>query len=168
MTQSYQSLDRPLPALPARNVPSPLQRAERLEASLRGDGCASVPRIYLKRDDLLSLALGGNKTRNLEFLIGDALARGATDVITAGRQQSNHCRLTAAACAKAGLRAHLVFTGTEPRATQAISCSTACSAARSDSPAATIETHEPTRIREVEAAIERAGGVPYAHPGRRL
>lgn len=114
MAESHQSLVPDYPRFPLAAVPSPLQRAERLEQALRDQRAASVPRIYLKRDDLLGLALGGNKIRNLEFLIGDALAQGATDVITAGRQQSNHCRLTAAACAKAGLRAHIVFTGTPP------------------------------------------------------
>ena len=114
MTQDYQNFVPPYPRFELATFPSPLQRAERLEAALRDEGCLAVPRIYLKRDDLLSLALGGNKIRNLEFLIGDALARGATDVLTSGRQQSNHCRLTAAACARAGLRAHLVLTGMPP------------------------------------------------------
>lgn len=94
-------------------LPSPLQRAARLEDALRDDGCRP-PRIYIKRDDLLSLAFGGNKIRNLEFALGAALAAGATDVITGGRVQSNHCRLTAAACARLGLRAHLVLSGSEP------------------------------------------------------
>jgi 1-aminocyclopropane-1-carboxylate deaminase/D-cysteine desulfhydrase-like pyridoxal-dependent ACC family enzyme len=84
-----------------------------LEQRLRRDGLRP-PRILVKRDDLLGLALGGNKIRNLEFSIGEALARGATDVISVGRAQSNHCRLTAAACAKAGLRAHIVMSGMRP------------------------------------------------------
>jgi 1-aminocyclopropane-1-carboxylate deaminase/D-cysteine desulfhydrase-like pyridoxal-dependent ACC family enzyme len=95
-------------------MPSPLERAERLEQALTREGCARVPRIFIKRDDLLSLGMGGNKIRNLEFHIGRALADGATDVVTAGRQQSNHCRLTAAACARAGLTAHLVVNGSPP------------------------------------------------------
>ena len=53
----------------------------------------------------------GTRSATSSSCIGQALADGATDVITVGRQQSNHCRLTAAACAKAGLRAHLVLTG---------------------------------------------------------
>jgi 1-aminocyclopropane-1-carboxylate deaminase/D-cysteine desulfhydrase-like pyridoxal-dependent ACC family enzyme len=114
VAESHQSLVPDYPRFPLTAYPSPLQRAERLEQALRDEGAPRVPRIYLKRDDLLGLALGGNKIRNLEFLIGDALARGATDLITAGRQQSNHCRLTAAACAKAGLRSHLVLTGAPP------------------------------------------------------
>jgi D-cysteine desulfhydrase len=63
----------------------------------------------MKRDDLLGLAGGGNKTRKLEFLMADALENGADTVITCGAVQSNHCRLTAAACAKEGLKCHLVL-----------------------------------------------------------
>jgi 1-aminocyclopropane-1-carboxylate deaminase/D-cysteine desulfhydrase-like pyridoxal-dependent ACC family enzyme len=111
---AYQSIIAGLPRFALSSFPSPLHRVERLEHALRDLGYAHVPRIYFKRDDQLSLGLGGNKIRNLEFLIGQALAVGATDVITEGRQQSNHCRLTAAACAKAGLRAHLVLTGDQP------------------------------------------------------
>ena len=114
MTESYQNFVPPHPRFSLATFPSPLERAARLEAALRAEGCGSVPRIYLKRDDLLSLGMGGNKIRNLEFSIGQALAEGATDVVTAGRPQSNHCRLTAAACARAGLRAHIVLTGAPP------------------------------------------------------
>jgi 1-aminocyclopropane-1-carboxylate deaminase/D-cysteine desulfhydrase-like pyridoxal-dependent ACC family enzyme len=73
--------------------------------------------IWIKREDLLPLAFGGNKLRNLEFLVGEALAEGADSLVTSGRRWSNHCRLTAAAGAKAGLDVHLALTGpagTEP------------------------------------------------------
>jgi L-cysteate sulfo-lyase len=62
------------------------------------------PALYVKRDDCTGLATGGNKTRKLEFLIGDALARGADTVITHGAVQSNHVRQTAAAACKYGLK----------------------------------------------------------------
>jgi len=55
--------------------------------------------IYVKRDDFSGLATGGNKVRKLEYLLQDALNKGCDTIITAGAQQSNHCRLTAAACA---------------------------------------------------------------------
>jgi 1-aminocyclopropane-1-carboxylate deaminase/D-cysteine desulfhydrase-like pyridoxal-dependent ACC family enzyme len=106
-----------MPRVRLTELPTPLQRALRLEEALREEG-ARPPRIYIKRDDLLGLALGGNKIRNLEFSLGAALAEGATDVVTVGRAQSNHCRLTAAACAKVGLRAHLVMSGTRPAVAQ--------------------------------------------------
>ena len=58
------------------------------------------PDLLIKRDDQTGLALGGNKARKLEFLVGDALAQGADTLVTAGAAQSNHCRQTAAAAAK--------------------------------------------------------------------
>jgi 1-aminocyclopropane-1-carboxylate deaminase/D-cysteine desulfhydrase-like pyridoxal-dependent ACC family enzyme len=67
--------------------------------------------LWIKREDLLPLAFGGNKLRNLEFHIGTALAEGADTLVTSGRRWSNHCRLTAAAGAKAGLAVHLVLSG---------------------------------------------------------
>ena len=67
------------------------------------------PNVYLKRDDLLGLTAGGNKTRKLEFLVADALAQGADTLITCGAVQSNHCRLTLAAAVKEGLKCRLVL-----------------------------------------------------------
>ena len=63
----------------------------------------------MKRDDLLGLAGGGNKTRKLEFLVADALAQRADTLITCGAVQSNHCRLTLAAAVKEGLKCRLVL-----------------------------------------------------------
>jgi D-cysteine desulfhydrase len=65
--------------------------------------------VWIKRDDLLGLAGGGNKTRKLEFLVADALAQGADTLITTGAVQSNHARLTLAAAAKEGLKCRLVL-----------------------------------------------------------
>ena len=72
----------------------------------------------MKRDDNTGLALGGNKTRKLKYIIGDALAKGADTVITAGAIQSNHCRQTAGAAASLGLECHLVLGGEEPEQPQ--------------------------------------------------
>lgn len=83
--------------------PTPVEKAARLSAVLGG------PTIYIKRDDLLGLAGGGNKTRKLEFLVADALAQGADTLITCGAVQSNHCRLTLAAAVKEGLKCRLVL-----------------------------------------------------------
>lgn len=86
--------------------PSPLAPLARLSAELGGRA-----ELWIKREDLLPLAFGGNKLRNLEFLVGAALAEGADSLVTAGRRWSNHCRLTAAAGALAGLEVHLVLSG---------------------------------------------------------
>ena len=88
--------------------PTPLVELSRLSKKLDG------PTIFMKRDDNTGLALGGNKTRKLEFIIGDALAKGADTIITAGAAQSNHCRQTAAAAASLELECHLVLGGKEP------------------------------------------------------
>jgi D-cysteine desulfhydrase len=82
---------------------TPLEKLERLTRGLDG------PNIYIKRDDLLGLAGGGNKTRKLEFLVADALAKGCDTLITVGAVQSNHCRLTLAAAAKEGLKCRLLL-----------------------------------------------------------
>lgn len=67
--------------------------------------------IYFKRDDLTGGGTSGNKIRKLEFLLAEAKSQGAEVIITAGGEQSNHCRATAAACAKLGLRCHLILRG---------------------------------------------------------
>lgn len=67
------------------------------------------PQLYVKRDDCTGLATGGNKTRKLDFLMGDALARGADSIITQGAVQSNHVRQTSAAAAKLGLKCHILL-----------------------------------------------------------
>jgi 1-aminocyclopropane-1-carboxylate deaminase/D-cysteine desulfhydrase-like pyridoxal-dependent ACC family enzyme len=102
-----------LPRFRLFEPPSPLVAAPRLAAALGGADPAATA-IWLKREDLLPLAFGGNKLRNLEFLVGEALAAGADTLITAGRRWSNHCRLAAAAGARAGLDVHLVLTGPRP------------------------------------------------------
>jgi 1-aminocyclopropane-1-carboxylate deaminase/D-cysteine desulfhydrase-like pyridoxal-dependent ACC family enzyme len=86
--------------------PSPFHPLRRFSAAL-GDRAE----VWVKREDLLPIGLGGNKLRNLEFLIGDALLQGADTLVTSGRRWSNHARLTAAAGAVAGLQVHLVLTG---------------------------------------------------------
>ena len=80
-----------------------------IEAVPRFSSVLGGPNIYIKRDDLLGLSAGGNKTRKLEFLVADALAQGADTLITCGAVQSNHCRLTLAAAVKEGLKCRLVL-----------------------------------------------------------
>ena len=82
---------------------TPLEAAPRFSAAVGG------PNLYIKRDDLLGLSAGGNKTRKLEFLVADALAHGADTLITCGAVQSNHCRLTLAAAVKEGMKCRLVL-----------------------------------------------------------
>jgi D-cysteine desulfhydrase len=92
--------------------PTPLMNLQRLSQHLGG------PRILMKRDDQSGLALGGNKTRKLEYLVGAAIAAGCDTLITGGATQSNHCRQTAAAAAASGLECHLVLGGEAPPTAQ--------------------------------------------------
>lgn len=88
--------------------PTPLHELANLRRVLGG------PQLFIKRDDLTGLGLGGNKTRKLEYIIGAALAENADTLITAGAIQSNHCRQTAAAAACLQLQCHLVLGGSAP------------------------------------------------------
>jgi D-cysteine desulfhydrase family pyridoxal phosphate-dependent enzyme len=88
--------------------PTPLTEMKRLSQQLGG------PHLWIKRDDLTGLALGGNKTRKLEFLLAEAVAQGCDTMVTAGAAQSNHCRQTAAAASALGLSCHLALGGLAP------------------------------------------------------
>lgn len=93
-----------LPRFPLAHLPTPLQPLPRASRALGG------PPLYLKRDDLTGLAFGGNKTRKLEFFLGEAVQRGCNVLIAGGgRAQSNHARQAAAAARAAGLRPILVL-----------------------------------------------------------
>ncbi len=85
------------------NLPTPLVRLERLSQKLGG------AQIWMKRDDLTGLELSGNKVRKLEYVAADALAGGCDTLVTEGTPQSNHCRATAAVCARLGLQSMLLF-----------------------------------------------------------
>lgn len=91
------------PRLELAALPTPLVRLERLAQHLGGGP------IWMKRDDLTGLELSGNKVRKLEYVAADALAAGCDTLVTEGTCQSNHCRATAAVCAKLGLQSVLLL-----------------------------------------------------------
>lgn len=97
-----------LARFPLAQLPTPLQRARRLEEAL------GSPPIWIKRDDLVGFALAGSKTRKLEFLVADALERGSDVLLTGGGPRSNHCQATAAAARVAGLGCRIVYYGVGP------------------------------------------------------
>jgi D-cysteine desulfhydrase len=92
------------------HAPTPIDHVPRFSKALAASCPGGVgPDIWIKRDDMLGLFPGGNKTRKLEFLAADALAQGADTLITCGAPQSNHCRITLAAAVKEGLRCQFVI-----------------------------------------------------------
>jgi len=91
------------PLVPLAHLPTPLERMERLSAGFDGID------LLIKRDDSTGLAFGGNKARKLEFIMADALKKGADTIITWAGVQSNWCRQTAAAAARLGLQSILVL-----------------------------------------------------------
>lgn len=91
------------PRLRFAHLPTPLEPLDNLSARLGG------PKVWIKRDDCTGLATGGNKTRKLEFLMAEAVQKGADTIITQGATQSNHARQTAAIAAKLGLACHILL-----------------------------------------------------------
>ena len=145
-----------LPRFVLFDGPSPMHPLPRFSAALGGG-----VEVWIKREDLLPLAFGGNKLRNLEFLVGAALAEGADTLVTSGRRWSNHCRLTAAAGARAGLDVHLVLSGPpldEPGANQRLDAMLGATV----HVAATDQRSERAALVErVTADLRRAGKRPY-------
>ncbi len=92
-----------LPHFPLAHVPTPLEHLPKLSEMFGG------PQIYIKRDDCTGLTFGGNKTRHNELILGDVLKKQADLIVWGAGVQSNNCRQTAAACAKAGIDIHLVL-----------------------------------------------------------
>ena len=100
-----------LPRLRLCQLPTPIQRLRRVEEAL---GIEDGPQLYIKRDDLTGLGLGGNKGRKLEFCLAEAQEQGADVVINSGGVQSNCCRQTAIAARALGYEAHLFLKGRRP------------------------------------------------------
>lgn len=90
------------------HVPTPIEKAPRLGKML------GISDLWIKRDDLTGLALGGNKVRKLDLLVQDAVDQGCDVLVTGGGRQSNHARVTAAAAARFGIDCHLAISGPEP------------------------------------------------------
>ena len=89
-------------------LPTPLEPLPRLSRQI------GHSHLWIKRDDAFGPGLGGNKGRSLEFLMAQAVAKGLNKVVTFGGLQSNHVRMTAAACAQVGVEAHLFFFARRP------------------------------------------------------
>jgi D-cysteine desulfhydrase family pyridoxal phosphate-dependent enzyme len=105
---SFQEKLNTIPRIPFAETPTPLEHLPRLSAELGRP-------IYIKRDDVLGPAMGGNKTRKLEYLLADAQRKGYKKIVTFGGLQSNHARLTVAAANRLGMETHLLYFEKRPK-----------------------------------------------------
>jgi len=151
------------PRFSLAQLPTPIHRLENFGQQLGG------PELWVKRDDLTGLEGGGNKTRKLEFLVGDAIRSGADMLITAGAIQSNHTRQTAAAAAKANLKCALLhFAWTEDagpnyrRSGNILLSSLMGPDLYIDEMSRPIEDQSP--LLDFQNTLERAGHKPYLIP----
>lgn len=151
LPDSIRNLDR----VKLAQLPTPLQECRRFSQALGG------PAIFIKRDDLTGLAGGGNKTRKLEFLVGQALAQKADCIVTAGAIQSNHCRQTAAAAAQCGVESHLVLNGSPDSATEGNYFLDQLLGAKFYY---TARSSRDKKMQEVADALRKAGKTPYVIP----
>jgi D-cysteine desulfhydrase family pyridoxal phosphate-dependent enzyme len=148
---------RSLPVVPLIAAPSPIEELPRLRGLL-----ARAPRLFVKRDDAIGVAFGGNKVRKLSLVAAEALSRGADTLITCGGVQSNHARVTAIVAARLGLRCVLILNGTPPERPTGNTLLDSLAgaeiryvASRDDRVAA---------MHEAAADVERGGGRPYVIP----
>ncbi len=150
------------PRVRLAHLPTPLEPLPNLTRLLGG------PRLWIKRDDCTGLGTGGNKARKLEFLVADALARGADTLVTQGAVQTNHGRQTAAAAAKLGLRCvllleHRVATDDPDYLRNGnVLLDRLFGAQLRELPGGSDTT---AALEAVSEEIRRAGGRPYAIPG---
>lgn len=150
------------PRVPLAHLPTRLEIMPRLSEKLGG------PEIWVKRDDCTGLATGGNKTRKLEFSMGEAQERGADTIITVGAVQSNHVRQTAAAACKLGMKCEVLL---EHRVTDASELyRTSGNVLLDRIYGANLREYDAgtdfgAAMQEIAGDIRAAGGVPYIVPG---
>ncbi len=150
------------PRVSLAHLPTPLEHLPRLSEHLGG------PAIFVKRDDCTGLATGGNKTRKLEFSMGEALEKGADTIITVGAVQSNHVRQTAAAACKLGMRCEVLLEHRVPHASDLYRNSGNVFLDRIFG--ANLREHDAgtdfdAAMAEVADEVREAGGTPYIIPG---
>lgn len=146
-----------MPSIRLGQLPTPIDDTDRLR-----DAIGMGARLLVKRDDALPFGFGGNKVRKLTLVAADAIASGATALITCGGIQSNHCRATASAAARLGLACHIVANGTRPERPsgnalllQLLGAQTTYVSTRGE--------RDPA-MHAVAERVRAAGGVPYVIP----
>lgn len=149
------------------HLPTPFEPLPGLTEHLVRPG-GGGPTLWIKRDDCTGLAGGGNKTRKLEYLLGDALANDADTLVTQGAVQSNHVRQTAAAAAKFGLKCEIILE--ERTGSKAVDYTHSGNVLLDRLLGARIRTvpggtDMNGQLAEVAAEVADAGGRPYVIPG---
>ncbi len=150
------------PRLKFAHLPTPLEPLDNLSKLLGG------PQIYIKRDDCTGLATGGNKTRKLEFLMGEALQKNADTIITQGATQSNHVRQTAAISARMGLRCEIILEHrTRSEDTEYLENGNVLLNKIFGASIKTVQAGSDMDVALLESAeeIKKKGGTPYIIPG---
>lgn len=132
-----------------------------LEAMPAYGALAGHRRLYIKRDDLTGLAMGGNKVRHLEFEMGEALRQGADVILVAGMLQSNYCRATAAASAKLGLECVIIHNEHPPESIQGNQLLNHILGARPVFLGPVSEEERGARLEEVAQKLRGEGRRPY-------
>jgi len=149
------------------HLPTPLEPLPALTDAL-ATASGGGPNLWVKRDDCTGLAGGGNKTRKLEYLMGDALANEADTLITQGAVQSNHVRQTAAAAAKFGMACEVILE--ERTGSKAVDYTQSGNVLLDELLGAKIRrvpggTDMNAAMAEVAAEVAARGGRPYVIPG---
>jgi L-cysteate sulfo-lyase len=150
------------------HLPTPLEPLPRLTEALNARAAGAGPDLWVKRDDCTGLAGGGNKTRKLEYLLGDALANDADTLVTQGAVQSNHVRQTAAAAARFGLACEIILE--ERTGSKAVDYNRSGNVLLDELLGAKIRTvpggaDMNQALAEVAAEVAERGGRPYVIPG---
>lgn len=139
------------------NFNTPVERLDRLRHAIPG-----APQLWIKRDDLTGYLGGGNKLRKLEYVLADALSRGATTIVTTGSITSNLARTTALTARRLGLKCELILSGGDPQAARANWRVSELLGAKMHTVAASHE--RATRMEEVARALEEQGERVYRIP----
>jgi D-cysteine desulfhydrase family pyridoxal phosphate-dependent enzyme len=139
------------------NLNTPVERLDRLRQAIPG-----APQLWIKRDDLTGYLGGGNKLRKLEYVMADALAHGATTIVTTGSITSNLARSTALIARRLGLKCELILSGGDPKAAHANWRIAELLGVKIHTVSAS--TERASRMREVADSLERGGERVYVVP----
>src|SRR5215217_6112808 len=146
-----------IPRFRLLNLNTPVERLDRLRQAIPG-----APQLWIKRDDLTGYFGGGNKLRKLEYVMADALARGATTIVTTGSITSNLARTTALIARRLGLKCELVLSGGDPKAAHANWRVAELLGVKIHTVAASKDRAQ--RMKEIAEALEHSGERVYQIP----